>query len=129
MLEKEYCDERPTSDCLPLIIKEIAEQYEIKQIAYARGPGSFMAIKVTYVTLSTLSLIKDIPFVGSDGFAFNNNSPIKAIGKKYFVKVGDEIVLRDEQMCDEPHPLHLPLVWDEKVYSSTNEPLYVLPAL
>lgn len=124
-----YCDERPTSDALPLIIGEIVENYDIDQIGYARGPGSFMAIKVAYVALSTLCLIKKIPLLGADGFMFNTSTPIKAIGKKFFVKNGENIDLQDASLCEDPQPFKLPLLWNQAIFSSINEPLYVLPAL
>ncbi|XPV52291.1 MAG: hypothetical protein ACNI3H_07725 [Halarcobacter ebronensis] len=50
-----------------------------------------MAIKVAYIFLKTLRITKNIPLYASNGFNFNNNSPIKALGKKYFIKEDDII--------------------------------------
>ena len=33
-----------SSEILPIIFKEILQEYKIKRIFYANGPGSFMAI-------------------------------------------------------------------------------------
>ncbi|MCD6259957.1 MAG: hypothetical protein J7J31_10200 [Helicobacteraceae bacterium] len=80
-----------SSDVLPLLFKEIFQKYEVKNLFYANGPGSFMAIKVAYIFLKSLSIVKKIPLYAVDAFYFNENRPIKAIGKLYFVKVASEI--------------------------------------
>jgi tRNA A37 threonylcarbamoyladenosine modification protein TsaB len=69
-----------SSDILPSIYKEIFEQYKVRNLLYANGPGSFMAIKVAYIFLKSLSILKNIPLFATDAFYFNNNQPIKAIG-------------------------------------------------
>lgn len=80
-----------SSDVLPLLFKEIFQKYQVKNLFYANGPGSFMAIKVAYIFLKSLSIVKKIPLYAVDAFYFNENRPIKAIGKLYFVKVASEI--------------------------------------
>lgn len=80
-----------SSDVLPLLFQEIFQKYEVKNLFYANGPGSFMAIKVAYIFLKSLSIVKKIPLYAVDAFYFNENRPIKAIGKLYFVKVASEI--------------------------------------
>jgi tRNA A37 threonylcarbamoyladenosine modification protein TsaB len=80
-----------TSEALPLIFEDILQRYEIKNIIYANGPGSFMAIKVAYIFLKTLSIINNYTFLATDAFFFNENSPIKAIGKLCFVKTSQSI--------------------------------------
>ncbi len=52
-----------------------------------------MGIKVTYLFLKTLSIVKNIPLLAIDGFFFNENHPIKAVGKLYFVKNSNTISL------------------------------------
>jgi len=41
--------------------------------------------------LKSISILKNIPLFARDAFYFNNNQPIKAIGKLYFVKISSEI--------------------------------------
>ena len=36
-------------------------------------------------------MIKGIEFLAANGFLFNQNSPIKALGKKYFINENEEI--------------------------------------
>ena len=50
-----------------------------------------MAIKVSYIFLRTLCIVKNISLLATDAFYFNNNTPIKAVGKLYFVKNRDSI--------------------------------------
>jgi hypothetical protein len=50
-----------------------------------------MAIKISYLFLKTLSIIKKIPLLATDAFYFNNNTPIKAVGKLCFVRIADKI--------------------------------------
>ncbi len=83
--------EARSSEILPALFKILLEKYEIKNIVYANGPGSFMAIKVSYIFLRTLCIVKNITLLATDAFYFNNNTPIKAVGKLYFVKNRDAI--------------------------------------
>ncbi len=87
-----------SSEILPVIFKKLLEQYEIESLIYANGPGSFMAIKVSYIFLKSLSILKNIPFYSTDAFYFNDNKPIKAIGKLCFVKIQGKIITKK---CDE----------------------------
>ncbi len=80
-----------TSESLPSFFETLLKEYEILRLIYAKGPGSFMAIKVSYLFLKTLSIIKNIPLLATDAFYFNNNTPIKAVGKLCFVKIAGEI--------------------------------------
>jgi tRNA A37 threonylcarbamoyladenosine modification protein TsaB len=83
--------DKHTSDALPLIFEDILKRYKIENIVYANGPGSFMAIKVAYIFLKTLSIINNYTFLATDAFCFNENTPIKAIGKLCFVKTSQSI--------------------------------------
>ena len=75
-----------SSEVLAGIFKSLLQRYEIEHIIYANGPGSFMAIKVSFIFLRTLCIVKKISLLATDAFYFNNNAPIKAVGKLYFVK-------------------------------------------
>ena len=90
LVERIESEER-SSEILPSLFKTLLEKYEIKNIIYANGPGSFMAIKVSYIFLRTLCIVKNITLLATDAFYFNNNTPIKAVGKLYFVKNRDAI--------------------------------------
>jgi len=78
--------EGKTSDILPSIFEQILLKYSVNDIFYVNGPGSYMAIKIAYVFLKTISIVNKINLHAVSGFEFNNNSPIKALGKKYFFR-------------------------------------------
>jgi tRNA A37 threonylcarbamoyladenosine modification protein TsaB len=84
-----------TSDILPSIFDLLLQKYTIKNIYYTNGPGSYMAIKISYIFLKTLSITKKIPLLAANGFEFNDNSPIKALGKKYFFNGEDDKIAID----------------------------------
>lgn len=99
-----------------------------ERLFFARGPGSFMAIKVSYILLRTLSITKDIELFATDGFYFNENRPIKAMGKLYFVKEGDKIktkVFNDIEAVE----FDLPRLLHVEDFTKEVEPLYILPAV
>ncbi len=81
-----------TSEILPRLFKELSQRYRFSHLIYAKGPGSFMAIKISYIFLRTVSITKNIPLLATDAFYFNENSPIKAVGKLCFVKTSEGIV-------------------------------------
>ncbi len=87
-----------TSDSLPLFFETLLQEYAVTRLIYANGPGSFMAIKVSYLFLKTLSIVKNIPFLATDAFYFNKNQPIKALGKLCFVKMAHSV---ETQVFDE----------------------------
>jgi hypothetical protein len=115
-----------TSDILPIIFDEILKKYEINSIIYSKGPGSFMAIKLSYVFFKTLQIAKNIKFLAADGFYFNKNQPIKAVGKSYFVK--KEGIISIEKNLKEGE-FFLPEVLNKKDFSEDTAPLYVLNAV
>ena len=80
-----------SSEVLPKIYKELLTRYEVESLLYANGPGSFMSIKIAYIFLKSLSILKGVPLYAVDAFYFNKNRPIKAIGKLHFVKIQSRI--------------------------------------
>ena len=119
-----------TSDILPKLFDAILKNYRCKNLYYARGPGSFMAIKITYLFLKTLSITKNIELFATDGFEFNQNSPIKAIGTLYFLKKDGRIATQKIDVTkQEIKNFALPKNLDKNIFTIENEPLYVLPAL
>ena len=120
--------ENRSSDVLPTIFKEIFEKYSVEKLFYANGPGSFMAIKVAYIFLKSLSVLKNIPLFATDAFYFNKNQPIKAIGKLYFVKISSEIKTQKLETVPQSR-FNLPDVLDYKEFSKITTPLYSIGAV
>jgi len=121
--------EGKASDALPNIFNEILKNYEIVSIFYVNGPGSYMAIKVAYIFLKTLSITKNIEFKACSGFNFNSNSPIKALGKKYFIKDVDDNILIDFIKDNEIKEFQLPNDLNKNIFSKDILPNYNLPAV
>ncbi len=89
-----------------------------------------MAIKITYIFLKTISIIKNIPLFAADGFTFNKNNPIKAINTLYFIKKDAKITTQKVvDIKKQDISLKLPDTLDLSKFSTDNKPLYVLPAL
>ncbi len=128
-LIKIYEDEGMTSDVLPIIFEEILQEFKIDRINYVNTPGSYMAIKVSYVFLKTICLTKKIEFRACSGFEFNENSPIKALGKKYFINDNKNVKVdfldNNSKICD----FKLPSVLENIEFTSETLPIYNLPAV
>ncbi len=92
-LIKEFKSEEHTSEALIEIFDEILQNYDIKSIIYANGPGSFMGIKVAFVILKTISVVKKCDFKAVSGFELNNFSPIKANKNLSFVYQNGDVKL------------------------------------
>lgn len=120
-----------TSEILPLIFDQILKKHDkIATISYVNGPGSYMAIKVAYIFLKSISITKNIPLLAANGFHFNGNSPIKALGKKYFFNSLDDTIkidfLKDDSLLRE---FCLPKILNKKIFTEENLPSYNLPAV
>jgi hypothetical protein len=120
--------DRMGSDALSDIFSDLLDRYTISRLVYANGPGSFMGIKVTYLFLKTLSIVKKIPLLAIDGFFFNENHPIKAYGKLYFVKNSTTI---STTALDQPilKDFELPSVLYVENFKSDNTPYYGIDAV
>ncbi|RXK04241.1 hypothetical protein [Halarcobacter bivalviorum] len=129
ILIEEINKEGMTSDILPTIFENLLEEYDIKRVTYVNTPGSYMAIKVAYVFLKTISITKNIEFFACSGFEFNENSPIKALGKKYFINSSTGIKVdfldKDTKMSD----FKLPKQLNSINFSDETLPIYNLPAV
>ena len=120
--------EERSSEILPALFKDILARYKIKNIVYANGPGSFMAIKASYIFLRTLCIVKNITLLATDAFYFNNNTPIKAVGKLYFVKNSNAIetvVLKDAPVMEFTLPQELKL----NDFTTESAPFYGIGAV
>lgn len=120
--------EEKSSDILPLVYQEILEKYNVEKLLYANGPGSFMAIKVAYIFLKSLSILKNIPLLATDAFKFNNNTPIKAFGKLYFVNINSKIQTQKFETVKES-TFVLPKQIQIKEFSTNTIPLYKIGAV
>jgi len=120
--------EEKSSEVLPIIYKKLNNTYNIKKLFYANGPGSFMAIKVAYIFLESMSVLKNIPLFATDAFYFNKNQPIKAIGKLCFVKIASEIKTQKLEMAPTME-FNLPDVLDYTEFTTMASPLYGIGAV
>ncbi len=127
-LIESFSSDKKTSEVLLPFLEDILKRYVLSRIIYTRGPGSYMAIKLTYMMLKTIEIVKDIPCLGVSGFALNGAQPIKAIGNLYFIKEKETIITKKfEQPVSAPfalpHSIH-DLAIDEE-----STPEYILPAV
>lgn len=127
-LVESFTSEHKTSDSLLPLLQRCMERYEVSRIIYTRGPGSYMAIKLTYIMLKSIEILFGIKCVGCSGFALNEGAPIKAVGNLYFIKEKKTIITKKyEQPVDVrfilPQSIH-DLELDEE-----SVPDYVLPAV
>ena len=107
-LIEEIKQDGKTSDILPMIFHSLLGKYSISSIYYVSSPGSYMAIKVAYIFLKTISIVKNIPLKAVSGFEFNNQSPIKALGKKYFIYDNNDIKVDFVDDISKIQPFSLP---------------------
>lgn len=117
-----------SSEYLPVVFQEILQEYQIEKLFYANGPGSFMAIKISYIFLKSLSILKNIPLFATDAFYFNKNEPIKAIGKLCFVKIASQIQTRKLEKVPEPS-FRLPDRLEYNEFTTATAPLYMIGAV
>ena len=120
--------EKKTSEILLPLLNQCMDEYDIENIIYTRGPGSYMAIKLTYIMLKTIEITRGIPCLGCSGFTLNDGQPIKAVGNLYFIKEKETIITKKyEQPVNAkftlPQSIH-DLELDEE-----STPEYVLPAV
>ena len=124
-----FADEGKTSDVLPKIFDKILKEHTLSGLYYVSSPGSYMSIKVSYVFLKSLCIVKDIKLKATTGFHFNKNSPIKALGKKYFFYENNTIKIDFLKNDDEIKEFKLPEVLEDDIFSCDSLPQYNLPAV
>ncbi len=126
-LIKKYEKDGKASDVLPAIIDEALKNFKADEIYYTNGPGNHMSLKIAYVCLKSLAIIKKIPLYGVSPFVFNNNSPIKAFGNSYFVSNTGKIELIGFE--EEPSLTFatLPHELEADKLKDSDEPLFLLP--
>ena len=120
--------ELKTSEILLPTITDALDKYNISKIIYTRGPGSYMAIKLTYIMLKTIEIVRGIRCFGCSGFSLNGNQPIKAIGNLYFIKEKETIMTKKyEQPVNAP--FELPQSIHDLEIDEESTPEYILPAV
>jgi len=117
-----------TSEVLLKILTDLAFKYNYSRLIYTSGPGSYMAIKLTYITLRSLEILKGIRFDACEAFELNEHKPIKAMGKLYFIKENKTIITKKFDEVLEQR-FELPSMLSEVTLLDNNKPLYILPAV
>jgi len=117
-----------TSEVLLKVLTKLSTKYDYKRVVYASGPGSYMAIKLTYITLRSIEILKEIPFDACEAFELNEHKPIKAMGKLYFIKENNTIITKKFDEVLEQR-FALPSMLSEVTLLDNNRPLYILPAV
>ncbi|MFX3627185.1 tRNA threonylcarbamoyladenosine biosynthesis protein TsaB [Campylobacter molothri] len=125
LLVKSITSYEKASEFIPKILQELLQDFTFDELIYANGPGSFMGIKISYVSLSTLSIVRNIPLFAISAFELNNNQPISAHKEMCFVKKGDEIFLEKAISGEFVLPLNL----SKLNKKNDNLPFYFLPAI
>ena len=120
--------EKKTSEILLPLLDQCLNEYNISNIIYTRGPGSYMAIKLTYIMLKTIEIIRGIPCSGCSGFALNGGEPIKAVGNLYFIKEKETIITKKYEQ-----PVNVKFTLPQSIHDleldEESTPEYVLPAV
>ena len=128
ILIKTMSSEKKTSEILLPLLNNSMDEYNISNIIYTRGPGSYMAIKLTYIMLKTIEIIRGIPCSGCSGFALNGGQPIKAVGNLYFIKEKETIITKKYEQ-----PVNVKFTLPQSIHDleldEESTPEYVLPAV
>jgi hypothetical protein len=117
----------PLTEGLYPIARSIDDRYNIIRLLYARGPGSFTGLKLSYLFCKTFALARNIEFLAADSFALSGDRPILAHGRRRFVKNGGliEIAASDEPFAEALLP---PKTLDLRIFDDQTLPNYLLNA-
>ncbi|EDO7425659.1 tRNA threonylcarbamoyladenosine biosynthesis protein TsaB [Campylobacter coli] len=124
-LVKSIESEEKASEFVPKILKILLKEFSFDELIYANGPGSYMGIKISYVSLRTLGIVKNIPLFAISAFELNNNQPIAAHKNMCFVKKEDEIILEENTAGE----FFLPPNLSKLNKKDDNLPFYFLSAI
>ena len=128
MLIETVSSEKKTSEILLPLLSRCMDEYDISNIIYTRGPGSYMAIKLTYIMLKTIEITRGIPCIGCSGFTLNGGEPIKAVGNLYFIKEKETIITKKYEQ-----PVNVKFTLPQSIHDleldEESTPEYVLPAV
>ena len=123
-----FSSNKKTSEVLLPLVSDCLDNYNISRIIYTRGPGSYMAIKLTYIMLKTLEITRHIKCVGCSGFELNGAKPIKAMGNLYFIK-GKETIITKKYEQPVNASFTLPQSIQDLEIDEESTPEYILPAV
>jgi tRNA A37 threonylcarbamoyladenosine modification protein TsaB len=87
-----------------------------------------MSLKIAYITLKTVAVIRQIPLYGVSPFLFNGEEPIRGIGGGFFVKDKNGIMLQKSKDLKEK-VLSLPDYSDFTSSKTDAEPFYMIDAV
>ena len=124
-LVKCYESDEKASEFLPVILEQILAEFSLKRLIYANGPGSFMGIKISFVSLKTLSIVLNLPLFAVSAFELNDYAPIRANNALCFVDDKGQIALQKAVAGE----FALPKTLKGLNLSSDNAPFYFLDAV
>jgi len=110
------------------LINLIKTKESIKEIIYVNGPGSQMGIKLVYIALKTIEMLKNIPLKSCSAFELNGSKPIKAMGKLFFIKEKENIITKKIENKVEENFI-IPKSLKDISISDNTLPDYRLPAV
>ena len=127
LIEQHASDQHLTT-ALYMITSEIDARYCVTKVAYIRGPGSFMGLKLGFVFMRSFALARGIDFTAADSFALTADRPVFSHKNRYFVKENGVISV---QRFDQPQPNFLipPLALDTTIFNADTLPQYILGAI
>ena len=113
------------SEALPVLLDEILAEFRLTKLVYANGPGSYMGIKISYISLKTLSVVQNLPLFAVSAFELNGYAPIRANNALCFVYEKGEISLQKAVAGKFVLPANLSAL----NLQENNEPFYFLDAV
>lgn len=122
VLIEQFISDEKSSEAIPKFFDETLKKFEINKMIYTNSPGSFMGIKVSYLMLKTLSIVKNISLFAVNGFELNDFKPICANKSLCFVYENSKIVLKKEIAGE----FKLPKDINNLMISNICEPNYIL---
>lgn len=125
ILSKSMQSEEKLSEFLPPLLSKLLEEYEFEALVYVNGPGSFMGIKISFLSLQTLSIVKNVPLLAVSAFELNDYQPIRANKNLCFVYEKGQISLQKTQ----PGAFFLPKNLANLTLKEDNLPFYFLGAI
>lgn len=125
ILSKSFQSEERLSEFLPPLLSELLDEYEFEALIYANGPGSFMGIKISFLSLQTLSIVKNVPLFAVSAFELNDYQAIRANKNLCFVRQNNQISLQKTQ----PGVFFLPKNLANLNLKEDNLPFYFLGAI
>ncbi len=127
LLEQQQLAGKASSELYPAF-EAIDRAYQVTALAYARGPGSFMGLKLGFVFLRSYAIAKNIPMYAADSFYFTGGYPIMASRVRAYFKSGEEISIGRLESPPESG-LRLPDRLNLSELDAPLEPLYIQPAV